>query len=222
MRINRFVASASGLSRRAADSAVTAGRVRIGERAATLGEHVTEADSITLDGTSLRLPVAETVMLHKPVGYVTSRRQQGVTPTIYALLPEELANLKPVGRLDRDTSGLLLLTNDGELAQQLQHPSSGKVKRYLVWLGRPLSPQELARTRRGIHLVDGLSRMEVQPVSGHYVISLQEGRNRQIRRSFAALGHRVTKLHRTSFGSFELDSLPVGKWRELGPTEIKL
>ena len=221
MRINRFVASASGLSRRAADSAVTAGRVKIGDRTATLGEDVTTTDRITLDGASLRLPTQKTVMLHKPVGYVTSRRQQGATPTIYALLPEELASLKPVGRLDRDTSGLLLLTNNGKLAQQLQHPSSGKVKRYQVWLDRPLTPGDLAKVRAGITLPDGISHMDITSDGDHYVVELEEGRNRQIRRSFGALGCRVIKLHRTNFGPFKLGSLPAGEWRELAPLETK-
>lgn len=138
MRINQFVARASGLSRRAADAAITDGQVKIGERVAVLGDQVTTGESVTLVGKPLQLPSDHTIMLYKPVGYVTSRRQQGATPTIYALLPEELHDLKPVGRLDRDTSGLLLLTNNGELAQQLQHPSSGKTKRYLVWLGQAL------------------------------------------------------------------------------------
>lgn len=219
LRINRFVAQTSGLSRRAADAAITAGQVVINGRVAVLGDQVAASDRITLDGTVLELPVGRTIMLHKPVGYITSRRQQGAAPTIYALLPEELHGLKPVGRLDRDSSGLLLLTNDGDLAQQLQHPSSGKTKRYLVWLNRPLTAAELKQANAGITLSDGLSRMRVEPAAGHYRVSLQEGRNRQIRRSFAAIGRRVTKLHRTDFGTYRLEHLQSGRWRELTPTE---
>lgn len=220
MRINRFVARASGLSRRAADAAITAGQVMIGERVAVLGDQVTTGESVTLTGKPLQLPSDHTIMLYKPVGYVTSRRQQGATPTIYALLPEELHDLKPVGRLDRDTSGLLLLTNDGGLAQQLQHPSSGKTKRYLVWLDRPLTNTEIKKLTSGIKLSDGISRMTVTPTGNHYVVELQEGRNRQIRRSFGALKRRVTKLHRTDFGAYSLAELKSGQWRALPLTEV--
>lgn len=220
MRINRFVARASGLSRRAADTAVADGRVMIGKRVAVLGDAVGDGDVVTLDGGVLQIPTNRTIMLHKPAGSVTSRRQQGATPTIYAFLPEELHDLKPVGRLDRDTSGLLLLTNDGELAQELQHPSSGKTKRYLVWLDRPLTDRDMKKIASGITLGDGPSYMEVQPESGHYSVTLQEGRNRQIRRSFGALKRRVTKLHRTDFGPYALEGLQAGKWRELVPAEV--
>jgi 23S rRNA pseudouridine2605 synthase len=219
MRINRFVAQAIGLSRRAADSAIISGRVLINNQVAILGDQVAAGDSITLDAATLQLPTGRTVMLHKPVGYISSRRQQGAAPTIYALLPEELHTLKPVGRLDRDSSGLLLLTNDGALAQQLQHPSHGKTKRYLVWLNRPLAAAELKRLSAGVRLSDGLSRMQVEPHAGHYIVSLQEGRNRQIRRSFAALNRRVTKLHRTEVGSYRLERLQPGSWRELTAAE---
>jgi len=221
MRVNRFVARASGLSRRAADAAISGGQVMIGGRLATLGDQVTAEDAVTLDGAPLDLPPDRTIILHKPAGYVTSRRQQGATPTIYSLLPKELHDLKPVGRLDRDTSGLLVLTNDGELAQQLQHPSSGKTKRYLVWLDRPLAEADMKRMRSGIPLSDGPSHMEVESASGHYRVTLQEGRNRQIRRSFGALKRRVTKLHRTDFGPYTLEDLQPGTWRELVAARVQ-
>jgi len=222
MRVNRFVARASGLSRRAADTAIARGRIMIDDRVAALGDQVTTEDAVSLDGVPLRLPTDQTIMLHKPAGYVTSRRQQGATPTIYSLLPEELQSLKPAGRLDRDTSGLLLVTNDGELAQHLQHPSKGKTKRYLVWLDRPLTDTDMKQIRAGIKLSDGLSYMKVKAASGHYQVILQEGRNRQIRRSFGALKRRVTKLHRTDFGPYTLGDLKPGEWRQLAATEVKI
>jgi 23S rRNA pseudouridine2605 synthase len=219
MRVNRFVATASGLSRRAADIAVSAGRVRIGDQAAGIGDQVGPADTVTLDGNRLELSRHHTIILHKPIGYVTSRRQQGTTPTIYALLPPSLHQLKSIGRLDRDSSGVLLLTNDGALAQQLQHPSGGKTKHYLVWLDKPLDSSQLNQLRAGVRLDDGVSAMAVEPQADHYTVTLQEGRNRQIRRSFAALGLRVTKLHRTAFGRYRLGDLKPGDWRELADSE---
>ncbi len=213
MRINRFVATATGLSRRAADTAIAEGRVNLNGRAALIGDQVSANDQITLDGRPVAIPATQTIMLHKPVGYITSRRQQGATPTIYALLPEELQRLKPVGRLDRDSSGLLLLTDDGLLAQRLQHPSTGKWKRYQVRLNRPLKPNDEAQISKGVELEDGLSHMRLDRRGQDIVVELQEGRNRQIRRSFAALGYKVTALHRTDFGEFALGELASGSWQ---------
>jgi 23S rRNA pseudouridine2605 synthase len=220
MRINQYLARASGLSRRAADEAIRAGRVRRNGKAATLGDQVSSGDQISLDNTPMELPAISTIMLHKPTGYVTSRRQQGRTPTIYALLPPNLHNLKPIGRLDADSSGLLLLTNDGALAQSLQHPSSGKTKHYEVRLQRQLQPGDAEHLRQGVELEDGPSSMEVTIHPGYVAVDLHEGRNRQIRRSFGALGYSVRKLHRTSFGPYELGNLEAGRWRELSLEKV--
>ncbi|HEX7259637.1 MAG TPA: pseudouridine synthase [Candidatus Saccharimonadia bacterium] len=213
MRINRYVAAATGLSRRAADEVISQSRIHVNEHPAQLGMSVGPADSVRLDGTLLRVPQSQTIMLHKPVGYITSRRQQGQTPTIYRLLPPELRRLKPIGRLDRDSSGLLLLTDDGELAQQLQHPSKGKWKRYEVRLDRPLGPEDQRQLEQGVTLPDGPSLLKIQSQGSTHIVSLQEGRNRQIRRSFDALGYKVTSLHRTDFGSYRLGTLGEGEWK---------
>lgn len=219
MRLNRYLASASTLSRRAADSAITQGRVTVNHQAAQLGQEVTASDLVTLDGQPLQLPQAYRYLLfHKPAGFICSRRQQGTTPTIYSLLPPEYADLKTVGRLDRDSSGLLILTDDGVYAQRLSHPSYGKTKTYEVRLSRPLTPADQATLGQGVELEDGPSHLQLDRVSGaNLVVSLQEGRNRQIRRTFAALGYRVTQLHRTKLGDLELGSLPEGKWLAFEP-----
>lgn len=216
MRINRFVATATGMSRRAADTAVAEGRVSVNKIAATIGQQVEGNDEVELDHVALQIPAARTVLLNKPTGYVTSRRKQGSTPTVYALLPPELHSLKPVGRLDRDSSGLLLLTNDGELAQRLQHPSHNKWKVYQVELDRLPTNETLGRLRKGVELEDGVSYLEeVEAAGKQLTVRLQEGRNRQVRRTFAALGYTVTKLHRTQFGELELGSTKSGLWREI-------
>lgn len=218
MRINRFVAQASGLSRRAADAAVAAGRVRLNGSLPLTGQAVRDGDTVTLDGQVLAVPAAcTTVMLNKPTGYVCSRRGQG-SRTMYDLLPPELCQLKPVGRLDKDSSGLLLLTDDGELANRLTHPRFGKQKVYEIELDQPLRPadrQQIATV--GVSLEDGPSRLQLRPQAGSggrgWLVTMREGRNRQIRRTFAALGHRVVKLHRIQFGSYELGAVPPGQFR---------
>ncbi|HUC87130.1 MAG TPA: pseudouridine synthase [Candidatus Saccharimonadales bacterium] len=216
MRLNQYVAHSSGLSRRAADAAITAGRVMVDGTVASLGMTVQPTAVVELDGKRLTAPHYQAILLHKPVGYVTSRRQQGSAPTIYELLPTALHALKPAGRLDRDSSGLLVLTNDGALAQILQHPSRGKWKRYEVALNRPLTETDRAQLERGVTLEDGSSQLEVKPLGKRtLVVRLQEGRNRQIRRSFAALDYRVVRLHRTDLGSIGLGKLAPGKWQPL-------
>src|SRR5581483_8687429 len=131
MRLNRFVALATGTSRRHADVLIEQQRLRINDHLGQTGETVAANDTVTLDGQPLTLPATMTIMLNKPVGYVCSRQGQG-SQTIYTLLPPELHHLKPVGRLDKDSSGLLLLTNDGQLANQLTHPSYRKEKVYEI------------------------------------------------------------------------------------------
>jgi 23S rRNA pseudouridine2605 synthase len=214
MRINQYVARATGLSRRAADSAIAERRVRLNDQVAAIGSQVGESDVVTLDTEPIQVGAALLIALNKPAGYVSSRRQQGATPTIYALLPERLHQLKPIGRLDSESSGLLMLTNDGTIAQQLQHPSQSKWKRYQVELDRPLQSADAQTIKTGVKLKDGISTMEVSGKGRTVEVKLQEGRNRQIRRTFGALGYRVVVLHRDGFGPYELGDLPPGKWRE--------
>lgn len=209
-RINKYLAGASGMSRRAADAAIREGRVAINGRPATLGDIVNNNDSVTLDGRAIK-PVAQkvTILLNKPAGYVCSRHGQG-SRTIYDLLPPDYQKLKPVGRLDKDSSGLLLLTNDGELANQLTHPKFNKTKVYEVQLDKPLQPlhQQMINDH-GLSLEDGLSKlqlMKLDKAGQAWQVTMSEGRNRQIRRTFSALNYVVIKLQRLQAGEYTMPS----------------
>lgn len=221
MRINKFLAAATGMGRRTADGELAAGTVLVNNVVATLGQQVTTADIVIYKGQVLDTSILKktrhmTIMLHKPVGYVVSRNGQG-SPTIYSLLPPACYGLKPIGRLDKNSSGLLLLTNDGQLAQELSHPSSHKLKVYEVALDAPLQPlHRQIICDHGIPLTDGLSRFEVERLhegnEKQWRVIMHEGRNRQIRRTFAALGYTVARLHRTNFGDYKLGSLRAGAY----------
>lgn len=222
MRLNQFVARSTALSRRAADEAITAGRVQVNDLAAKLGQVVTDKDQVTLDGQLLKPPeTAATIMLNKPVGYVCSRRAQGNSPTIYQLLPKNLAHLNYVGRLDRGSSGLLILSADGPLNNRLSHPSFGKIKRYQVQLDQPLESTDAQRLEGGIDLDGKLSRMRVTATRGHEIrLELTTGLNRQIRKSLDKLGYKVITLQRTEFGPLQLGDLRPGHWRVLEEKEL--
>lgn len=214
MRINKFVAGASGLSRRAADDAIAKRRVTVDGKLAVMGQEVTADQQVLLDGSPIHLPTqTQTILLNKPIGYVVSRDGQG-SKTVYDLLPAELHNLKPIGRLDKDSSGLLLLTNDGELANTLTHPRFAKIKIYEITLDKPLAPlHRQMMSDHGIQLDDGLSRLQLDRLAEDeksWRVTMREGRNRQIRRTFEALGYRVTRLHRTQFGTYMLGDLNEG------------
>lgn len=216
MRINLFVAKATGMSRRAADAAVQQGRVTLNGQVAGAGSQAETSDDVRLDGQELQLPTQMlTILLDKPVGYVCSRDGQG-SRTVYDLLPKSLHDLKTVGRLDKDSSGLLLMTNDGALAHQLTHPSFQKIKTYEVQLDKSLQPlhrQMIADF--GVQLPDGPSQLSLERLHDAndraWRVTMHEGRNRQIRRTFAALGYEVTRLRRTAFGPYSLNQIPRGQ-----------
>lgn len=219
MRINKFVALATGMSRRRSDGVVAEGSVRINDATAHLGDTVTKNDIVTLNGRQLTVKTTQTIILNKPQGYICSRNGQG-GETIYHLLPSLYHHLKPVGRLDKDSSGLLLLTNDGELANQLTHPSYAKPKVYEVTLKTALQPLHRQMIQEhGIQLDDYVSKFSIERVSDsdetRWRVTLKQGKNRQIRKTFGALGYTVTKLHRTHFGPYALNKLASGKIQEL-------
>ncbi len=227
MRINKYVASATGMSRRSADTVIADLRVQINGAIASAGQEVGPGDKVALDGRIITPAVKTiTIMLNKPTGYVCSRDGQG-SRTVYELLPPELHHLKPVGRLDKDSSGLLLLTNYGQLAHELTHPSFQKEKTYEVQLDKDLSKDDQKRiTEEGVKLEDGISKLSIAPKTYNlkpktYIILMHEGRNRQIRRTFAALGYYVTRLHRTSLGPLKLDNLKPGTFKEVNTIEMK-
>lgn len=215
MRLNSFIAQATGLSRRAADATIIQGRARVNAQPAKLGMTIQPADVVTLDNQLLKPRESTlTIMLNKPTGFVCSRDGQG-SKTIYDLLPSNLHYLKPVGRLDKNSSGLLLLTNDGQLSQHLTHPKFQKEKIYHVLLTKPLTELDRDRLEKGILLEDGLSALRLQGDDQQWVVTLSEGRNRQIRRTFASLGYRIARLHRTNFGEYSLHSLASGRYKEI-------
>ncbi len=219
MRLNKFLAANTELSRRNADQAIISGRVEVNGVLAKLGDIIIESDKITLDGRLVKPDTKKlTLALHKPVGYVVSKNGQG-SKTIYDILPKKYHNLNPVGRLDKDSSGLLLLTNEGEFANKLSHPSYNKQKTYIVELNDFLSGNDLLNIKHGVDIGDKkLSFIEVKhihKIKPIYEVIISEGRNRQIRRTFSALGLKVVKLHRTEFGEFKLNDLGPGAWQEL-------
>ena len=219
IRLNKFLAEKVGLSRREADNLIVDGKVLVNQQPAVLGARISETDEIICDGKiiSTKKPEYIYLMLNKPVGYVSSRKAQGEVPTLYELLPEKYQKLKTVGRLDKNSSGLILLTNDGDFAFKHTHPKFYKLKTYLVELDQTLAPlhqQEISDF--GIHLEDGLSKLFLTKLDEDrlkWQVEMGEGRNRQIRRTFAALGYKVVKLHRIEFGHYQLGDLKTGEFK---------
>lgn len=219
-RLNKYLALHLGMSRREADEMIASGRVKINDGPAAIGQQVTETDLIVVDDIELKKQVDYIyIALHKPRGYVCSRKQQGSIPTIYSLLPKKYHNLKPVGRLDANSSGLILLTNDGDFAHRMTHPKFVKQKTYLVTLDGELEPlhQQMINDF-GVQLDDGSSKLTLtrqhDDSRKQWIVQMSEGRNRQIRRTFAALGYTVAKLHRTQFGDYQLGSLKRGEFQK--------
>ena len=218
-RLNKFLALAFGVSRRQADELIEQGKVTVNDQPAKLGQRITATDIIRYGNKRLTAQTHQLILLHKPVGYLCSRASQGGVPTIYELLPASLHHLKPVGRLDKDSSGLILLTNDGDFAHQMTHPSFYKIKRYLVTLDQPLQPLHRQMINDfGVQLPDGPSRLTLERQHDgddhRWIVQMSEGRNRQIRRTFTALGYTVAKLHRTDFGSYTLGDIKRGEFQE--------
>lgn len=218
MRLNKYIASATGMSRRAADEAIAQNRVLANGILPSPGLQVAETDTITLDNVVITPAVKTmTIMLNKPTGYVCSREGQG-SQTVYELLPPELHSLKTVGRLDKDSSGLILLTSDGRLHHELTHPSFEKTKVYEIVLDKALQPLHRQMiSDHGISLEDGLSKLQLERLhdgdDNQWLVQMHEGRNRQIRRTFEALGYVVTKLHRTRLGNYNLSDLKAGRYK---------
>jgi 23S rRNA pseudouridine2605 synthase len=223
LRLNKHLALQLGISRREADDIIAKGKVTINGDVATLGARFNDGDDIQIQGEKV---VADTeyqyLILNKPVGYVCSRRQQGDSPTIYELLPDIYHHLKPVGRLDRDSSGIILLSNDGNFAFEMTHPKFVKKKIYNVTLDNDLAPlHQQMISDHGIHLEDGTSTLQLERMNEtdrkNWIVTMSEGRNRQIRRTFGALGYTVETLHRTNFGNYTLGDIEPGHF---SPTNI--
>lgn len=218
MRLNKYIALHLGLSRREADNYIEKGRVLINGIPVALGAPVKETDVVSVDGEEIAHQTDyQYLLLNKPAGYVCSRRAQGDAPTIYSILPQKLHHLKPVGRLDKDSSGLILLTNDGDFAHRMTHPSFHKQKTYHVALDHDLEPlHQQMISDYGITLEDGPSRLLLERRSQDnrtdWTVLMHEGRNRQIRRTFTAVGYTVTYLHRVQFGNYSLGDISLGSY----------
>lgn len=221
-RLNKFLALQLGISRRQADELIERGRILINDKTAKLGARFKNNDTIKLGEKIISKNPEEKVYLlfNKPRGFVCSRKKQGENEMIYAILPKEFHNLKPVGRLDKDSSGLLLLTNDGDFAFQMTHPKFRKIKEYLVSLDTPLQPiHQQMIADFGINLPDGKSQLGLERLDDSrkkWKVVMSEGRNRQIRRTFSAVGYEVQELHRIVFGSYILPKdLNFGDFRKI-------
>ena len=223
-RLQKVLARAGFGSRRACDELIGEGRVRVNGRPAVVGQRVDpDHDRVEVDGVPVGVrPDLVHYLLNKPRGVVTTARDPQGRPTVVALVPDQ-PRVFPVGRLDADTEGLLVLTNDGELAQRLSHPSFGVEKEYLAEVEGTPSPGALRRLREGVQLEDGLTapaRVSA-PAPGVLRISLHEGRNRQVRRMCEAVGHPVVRLVRTRIGPVADRGLAPGEWRPLSTAEVR-
>jgi 23S rRNA pseudouridine2605 synthase len=227
VRLNRFIAQAGLCSRRTADEWIAAGRVKVNGKVATeLGTKVqVKEDEVTVDGRKVHPQALTYVLLNKPRDTITTTDDERDRRTVMDLLDAEkrASGVVPVGRLDRDTSGVLLLTNDGELAHRLMHPRYEVEKLYRVETDQAVTPQHIEKLASGVDLEDGPARADQVGFIDSPTrigISLHEGRNRLIRRMFEALGYRVVKLDRVAYAGLTAEGLGRGRWRELKPHEV--
>ncbi len=222
-RVQKVLARAGIASRRVVEEMISQGRVTVNGTVATLGDRADpERDRITVDGTAVSvMPDAITYLLNKPAGPITTANDTHGRPTVVDLVPSE-PRVFPVGRLDAGTEGLLLLTNDGEMAHRLTHPSHGVEKEYLVHVRGSPKPGALRQLREGVRLDDGVSApAQVALVDSDVIrLTIHEGRNRQVRRMCEAIGHPVRRLVRTRIGPLVDRTLEPGQWRILTAEEI--
>jgi len=226
MRLAKYLAHAGVASRRAAETVIAGGRVSVdGEIVLDPARDVGEHSHVTVDGHVLDGPEARVVYaLHKPLGVVSTARDSHGRQTVLELVPAEGLRLYPVGRLDADSSGLILLTNDGALANRLTHPRFEVEKTYRARVGGgPVGDGVLRKLRRGVELDDGpTAPARVRLVGRHEIeLTIHEGRNRQVRRMCEAIGRPVEALERVAFGPLRLDGLAPGKYRRLDEQEIE-
>ncbi len=228
MRINKYIAQAGYASRRVADELILAGKVKVnGALMDTPGYDVQDNDLVEVEGHIIA--GAEKLVyyvLNKPVGYITTTRDEQGRPTVMSLMEDVPVRVFPVGRLDYNTSGLLIMTNDGQLAQHIAHPSGQVWKSYLALVAGTVSPEEAARMRRGVE-IDGYKTkpakvdiLEARAGLTRLKIQICEGRNRQVRKMCEAVGHRVLELQRTAVGQVQLGHIKEGRYRKLNPDEV--
>ena len=221
MRLNAFLARAGVASRRGADELIKAGRVSVNGERGQLHTVVGARDRVAVDGKEVARQPLRYVLLHKPAGVVTTARDPQGRPTVVELVPAG-PRVVPVGRLDADTTGALLLTNDGRLAHRLAHPRYGVEKTYLAEVEGDPDEDALQRLRDGVELDDGRTApaRARRLGRGRVELVLHEGRKHQVKRMLAAVGHPVTKLHRSGYAGLTLEGLEPGRCRELEPFEV--
>ena len=222
MRLNAFLARSGVASRRKADELIKAGRVTVNGEPGQLNTEVGARDRVEVDGKPVKRQRLRYVLLHKPAGVVTTARDPQGRATVVELVPHE-PRVVPVGRLDADTTGALLLTNDGQLAHRLAHPRYGVEKTYVAEVEGDPDEDALRRLREGLELDDGRTApaRARRLGRGRIELVLHEGRNRQVRRMVEAVGHRVKRLHRSRYGPLTLEGLEPGAWRELEASEVE-
>jgi 23S rRNA pseudouridine2605 synthase len=221
VRLNAYLARAGVASRRRADELIRSGRVRVNDAAGELNTVVGRHDVVEVDGTQVRLQPLAHLLLHKPAGVVTTARDPHRRRTVIDLVPAE-PRVVPVGRLDADTTGALVLTNDGDLAHRLAHPRYGVAKVYEVDVDGSPSRHALERLRSGVELDDGpTAPAGVRRLAASRIeLTLHEGRKHQVKRMCDAVGHPVQHLHRSRYAGLDLDGLGAGEWRALTVAEV--
>jgi 23S rRNA pseudouridine2605 synthase len=222
MRLNAYLSRAGVASRRKADELIKAGRVRVNGAPGQLNTFVEAHDVVEVDGKPVAKQALAYVLLHKPAGVVTTAHDPQGRPTVVELVEHE-SKVVPVGRLDADTTGALLLTNDGPLAHRLAHPRYGVEKVYEVETWKEPNDEALRRLAEGVELEDGpTAPARVRRLGpARFELVLHEGRNRQVRRMCEAVGHRVRRLHRSRYAGLELTGMAPGGWRELRADEVE-
>jgi 23S rRNA pseudouridine2605 synthase len=225
VRLNKYLASCGVGSRRACDELIASGRVDVnGAPCVKLATRVTETDSVRVDGKRVFPKEEIVVIFHKPRGYVCTRSDELGRETIYSLLPNSLSTLHHVGRLDTDSEGMLILTNDGDLSQQLMHPSKSVEKEYLVTSNQAFENSHLDQFLAGVFTEEGkLKAKHIERISARRIkVVLDHGAKRQIRVMFESLGYQVTKLLRVRIGNLWLGDLEPGRWAVLNAKEVKM
>ncbi|MEM7296687.1 MAG: pseudouridine synthase [Bacteroidota bacterium] len=226
IRLNRFIANAGVCSRREADNLISAGRIKVnGKVVAEMGYKVKKTDKVEYQGKQLKSETHQYVLLNKPKGFVTTTKDPHAKRTVMELVEKACdQRIYPVGRLDKETTGLLLFTNDGDTAKKLTHPSHKVRKIYQVELDKPVTKDDFDAILKGVELEDGLAPVNELAVIGDdnrsLGIEVHIGRNRIVRRIFEHLGYKVKKLDRVMFGNLTKKNLPRGKFRHLNPKEV--
>jgi 23S rRNA pseudouridine2605 synthase len=221
MRLNAYLARAGVASRRRADELIKAGRVTVDGEPGQLNTVVGAHDRVEVDGQEVERQRLRYVLLHKPGGVVTTARDPHGRPTVVELVPGK-PRVVPVGRLDSDTTGALLLTNDGQLAHRLAHPRYGVEKTYVAEIEGDAAEETLERLRDGVELADGITApaRARRLGRGRIELVLHEGRKHQVKRMLAEVGHPVSRLHRSAYAGLTLEGLEPGACRELEPPEV--